>query len=104
VLQALVVQLGNGVTRLGLGLNGLNPKARAVRLESAAAIRHWWGVSVGVVWRWRKALGLPCTAFQAEKGEKAGSAPAETLRKPGRPRRAVSEEGKPAPRRGRKKA
>src|SRR5271167_1560045 len=32
--------------------------ARAVRMESAAAIRHWWGVSVCVVWRWRKALGV----------------------------------------------
>jgi hypothetical protein len=31
--------------------------ARPIRRESAAAIRHWWGVSVGVVWRWRKALG-----------------------------------------------
>jgi hypothetical protein len=31
--------------------------ARAVRHESAAALRHWWGVSVAVVWRWRKALG-----------------------------------------------
>jgi hypothetical protein len=32
--------------------------ARAVRTESAAAIRDWWGVTVGVVWRWRKALGV----------------------------------------------
>jgi hypothetical protein len=32
--------------------------ARAIRHESAAAIRHWWGVSVGVVWRWRRALGV----------------------------------------------
>ncbi|HVS35423.1 MAG TPA: hypothetical protein VMS17_07545 [Gemmataceae bacterium] len=32
--------------------------ARAIRMESAAAIRCWWGVSVGVVWRWRKALGV----------------------------------------------
>jgi hypothetical protein len=32
--------------------------ARAIRHESAAAIRHWWGVSVGVVRRWRKALGV----------------------------------------------
>jgi hypothetical protein len=32
--------------------------ARAIRHESAAAIRFWWGVSVGVVWRWRKALGV----------------------------------------------
>jgi hypothetical protein len=31
--------------------------ARAIRQESAAAIQHWWGVSVAVVWRWRKALG-----------------------------------------------
>jgi hypothetical protein len=32
--------------------------ARAVRNESAAALGHWWGVSAGVVWRWRKALGV----------------------------------------------
>jgi hypothetical protein len=32
--------------------------ARAIQHESAAAIRHWWGVSVCVVWRWRKALGV----------------------------------------------
>jgi hypothetical protein len=32
--------------------------ARAIRLESAVAIGHWWGVSVGVVWRWRKAFIL----------------------------------------------
>jgi hypothetical protein len=32
--------------------------ARAVRQESAAAVRFWWGVSVGVVWRWRRALGV----------------------------------------------
>jgi transposase-like protein len=32
--------------------------ARAVRTESAAAVCHWWGVTPGVVWRWRKALGV----------------------------------------------
>jgi hypothetical protein len=32
--------------------------ARAIRQESAAALRHWWGVSGGVVLRWRKALGV----------------------------------------------
>ena len=32
--------------------------ARAIRTESGAAIHFWWGVSVGVVWRWRKALGV----------------------------------------------
>jgi hypothetical protein len=35
--------------------------ARAVRCESAAAICHWWGVSEGVVWRWRKVLGVTRT-------------------------------------------
>jgi hypothetical protein len=35
--------------------------ARAVRTESAAAVRFWWGVSVGVVWRWRRALGVTRT-------------------------------------------
>jgi transposase-like protein len=31
--------------------------ARAVRHESAAAVRYWWGVSEGLIWRWRKLLG-----------------------------------------------
>jgi hypothetical protein len=35
--------------------------ARAVGHESAAAVMHWWGVTDGVVWRWRKALGVSCT-------------------------------------------
>jgi hypothetical protein len=35
--------------------------ARAVRHESAAAVRFWWGVSVGVVWKWRKTLGVTRT-------------------------------------------
>jgi hypothetical protein len=32
--------------------------ARAVRTESAAAVMFWWGVSVGVVHRWRKFLAV----------------------------------------------
>jgi hypothetical protein len=32
--------------------------ARAVRQESAAAIRYWWGVSNVTVSRWRRALGV----------------------------------------------
>jgi hypothetical protein len=32
--------------------------ARAVRHESAAALRHWWGVSALVVWKWRRVLGV----------------------------------------------
>jgi hypothetical protein len=35
--------------------------ARAVRNESAEAARHWWGVSGGVVHRWRRALGVTRT-------------------------------------------
>jgi hypothetical protein len=32
--------------------------ARAIRYESAAAIMRWWGVSDGMVNRWRKAFGV----------------------------------------------
>ncbi|MBI5725557.1 MAG: helix-turn-helix transcriptional regulator [Planctomycetes bacterium] len=32
---------------------------KAVRRESAPAVSHWWGVSISVVSRWRKALGVP---------------------------------------------
>jgi hypothetical protein len=32
--------------------------ARAIRHESAAALRYWWGVSALLVWKWRKALGV----------------------------------------------
>jgi len=42
----------------GSGLLVTEELARAVRTESAAAVCHWWGVSEGVVWRWRKALGV----------------------------------------------
>jgi hypothetical protein len=35
--------------------------ARAIRHESVAAIRYWWGLSEGVVIRWRKALGVTRT-------------------------------------------
>jgi hypothetical protein len=32
--------------------------ARAIRHESAAALRHWWGVSALLVWKWRRVLGV----------------------------------------------
>jgi hypothetical protein len=32
--------------------------ARAIRHESAAALRFWWGVSTGVAHRWRAAFGV----------------------------------------------
>jgi hypothetical protein len=33
--------------------------ARAIRTESAKALRYWWGAPVALVWRWRKAFGIP---------------------------------------------
>jgi hypothetical protein len=36
--------------------------ARAIRTESAEGIAYWFGVSSGVVWRWRKAFGVSGTA------------------------------------------
>jgi ribosomal protein L21E len=34
---------------------------QAVKRESAAAVRYWWGVSGSVVWHWRRALGIRIT-------------------------------------------
>lgn len=31
---------------------------KAIRTESAAALRYWFGVSAGVAWKWRKAFGV----------------------------------------------
>src|SRR6187200_863296 len=44
--------------RGGSGLLLDEELARAARHESAAAIQHGWGVTEGVVWRWKKALGV----------------------------------------------
>jgi hypothetical protein len=41
--------------------------ARAGRHESAAAVCYWWGVRQGVVWRWRKALGVTCTSNEGSR-------------------------------------
>jgi len=35
--------------------------ADAVRRESSHAVRHWWGVGLDAVWRWRKALTVART-------------------------------------------
>jgi hypothetical protein len=46
------------------GGNGLlldDELARAVRTEAAAAVGYWWGVTLGAVCRWRKALGVTVT-------------------------------------------
>jgi len=42
----------------GSGLLVEEELARAVRTESALAVRFWWGVNHGTVARWRKALGV----------------------------------------------
>jgi hypothetical protein len=42
----------------GSGLLVDEELARAVRLESEAAICYWFGVNYSFVWRWRKALGV----------------------------------------------
>jgi hypothetical protein len=42
----------------GSGLLLAGDLVKAVRQESAAAVMSWWGVTAGVVWRWRKALGV----------------------------------------------
>lgn len=44
--------------RGGSGLLLAGDLVRAVKQESVAAIGYWWGVSEGVVCRWRKALGI----------------------------------------------
>src|SRR5947207_708658 len=45
----------------GSGLLLNKELARAVRNESTKAVAAWWGVSEGVVWRWRKVLGVTRT-------------------------------------------
>lgn len=44
--------------RGGCGLLLAGDLVHAVRCESALAVGYWWGVSEGVVWRWRKALAV----------------------------------------------
>jgi hypothetical protein len=42
----------------GSGLLVNEELLRAIRTESAEAIKHWFGVSTHAVWRWRKAFGI----------------------------------------------
>jgi hypothetical protein len=59
--------------------------ARAVRQESAAAVRYWWGVSVGVVWRWRRALGVTRTNNEGSRRRMRAAAEAGAARLRGVP-------------------
>lgn len=45
-------------SRGGSGLLMDEELARAVRHESALAIRYWWGVGVAAVWHWRRSLSV----------------------------------------------
>src|SRR5262245_61476006 len=42
----------------GSGLLVTEELVRAIRSESAAALKHWFGVSTHTVWSWRRAFGV----------------------------------------------
>ena len=44
--------------RGGSGLWVNDELAKAIRTEIAATLKHWFGVTAGVVWKWRKAFGV----------------------------------------------
>ena len=46
-----------GTRAAGKGLLVDEELARAIRLESAVAVGHWWGVSEATVLKWRKVMG-----------------------------------------------
>lgn len=55
---------------------------RAVQTESSAAVQHYWGVSGGTVWRWRKILGVPrvTDGTRQRLAEKTGVPPEASAR------------------------
>ena len=42
----------------GSGLLVTEELVRAIRTESAAALKHWWGVSDHTAWCWRRTFGV----------------------------------------------
>jgi hypothetical protein len=70
--------------------------ARAVRAESAAAICYWWGISQGVVHRWRRFLDVtrtnnPGTHRLVKANAQAGAEAAKSKEWTGEERAAKSE-------------
>lgn len=53
--------------RGGSGLWVCPDLVRAVRTESAAALRHWFGASATTVWAWRKAFGVGRTGTKGSR-------------------------------------
>jgi len=49
----------------GSGLWVNDELARAIRTESAVTLHYWFGVSAGVVWKWRKVFGVGGQAHAA---------------------------------------
>src|SRR5947209_3693810 len=70
--------------------------ARAIRHESAAAIKHWWGASRNAVWKWRQALevGLSDSEGSRRQIQAAAQAGADAVKE-----REFSEEERQAKRR-----
>ncbi len=57
-----------GTRAAGQGLLVNEELARAIRCESAAAIRHWWGVCGATVTKWRRTLGIGRTGSEGGAG------------------------------------
>jgi hypothetical protein len=51
----------------GSGILVEDELARALRHESAGAIKHWWGASANTVWWWRKALEIKRTDSEGSR-------------------------------------
>jgi len=80
-------------SRGGAGLLVNKELLRAIRTESAEAIKHWFGVSTKAVWSWRKAFGI---GHWGTKGSrrlhlKSCEAGARKVRGQPRPRKAVEQ-------------
>ncbi len=65
----------------GSGLWVTDELVKAIRTESAQALKHWFGVSAGVVWKWRKAVGVVGGPPRREASERSVAAAPEGCRR-----------------------
>jgi hypothetical protein len=56
--------IGSGA---GSGLLVNDELARAIKTESAVALKHWFGVGTHAVWKWRKAFGIGRTGTKGSR-------------------------------------